>query len=254
MVKVFISAEQINQGRAAVTGGDAHHLRAVLRKKPGDRVLIGVKDGAAEKAYESVIVSVEPEQIVCQLLDPVQARTESPLETYLCQAVAKGDKMDLIIQKSVELGVTGIIPFFSRYTVVQLDGEKARQRQKRWQKIAEAAAKQCRRGAVPKVHEPLSLDDMAAALAKRPPDHLLVMPYEQERRRSLADLQDRLREGPPKAVSIVIGPEGGFCPEEVDRVERINGEIITLGSRILRTETAAVAVLTLVQFIWGDLG
>lgn len=73
--------------------------------------MIGVKDGAAEKAYESVIVSVEPEQIVCQLLDPVQARTESPLETYLCQAVAKGDKMDLIIQKSVELGVTGIIPF-----------------------------------------------------------------------------------------------------------------------------------------------
>lgn len=254
MIKVFVTPQQINQGTVVITGGDAHHLRSVLRKKPDDLILIGVSGGAEEQSYEARIISVEPEQVACQLLERIQISSESPLRTYLYQAVAKGDKMDLIIQKSVELGVTEIIPFFSRYTVVRLEEAKSRQRQERWQKIAEAAAKQCRRDAIPKVHMPRSFAAMTAELAERRPGHLLLLPYEQERKCSLADLRERLQDQYPQEVSIVIGPEGGFCPDEVERIRNINGEIITLGRRILRTETAAVAVLALVQFLWGDLG
>ncbi|HKM18049.1 MAG: 16S rRNA (uracil(1498)-N(3))-methyltransferase [Firmicutes bacterium] len=253
MVKVFVPSGQVSQGKVTVTGGDAHHLRSVLRKKPGDQVLIGVIGGAGSRAYEGVIVAVDSSKVICELLSPVKVQTEPQLKACLCQAVAKGGKMDLVIQKSVELGVTEIVPFFSQYTVVRLDGEKSRQRQERWQKIAEAAAKQCRRDTIPQVHLPVSFDQLAAALAHRDEDHLLLMPYEQEQNRGLAHIQGHLPKQ-PRQVSIVIGPEGGFCPEEVERIKTINGEIITLGPRILRTETAAVAVLALVQFLWGDLG
>lgn len=258
MVKIFVSSRQIEQDQVTVTGSDAHHLRSVLRKKPGDELLIGITDGPANRqsagakvrTYKSVIAAVDSHQVVCQLLDPVEIQSDSPLATYLYQAVAKGDKMDLIIQKSVELGVTEIIPFFSRYTVVNLTGEKSRQRQERWQKIAEAAAKQCRRDLIPRVHLPVNFDYLFTMLGNRAPGHLLLMPYEQAQNRGLAQLQDLQ----PEQVSIVIGPEGGFCPEEVEKIKSIKGEIITLGNRILRTETAAVAVMALVQFLWGDLG
>lgn len=246
MTKVFVPAEQVNSNQVTIVGDDAHHLRNVLRKKVGDSLLIGIET----QTYHSTIVYLDQDRVVCQLLEPSGIQTESPLKTSLYQAVAKGDKMDLIIQKAVELGVSEIVPFFSRYTVVKLTKDKQYQRQQRWQKIAEAAAKQCERDQIPKVHLPLEFDQVQSRLSQHVPGHLLLMAYEQENNQSLSQFVNL----DPQHVSVVIGPEGGFSLEEVEAVQKLDGKIIKLGNRILRTETAAVAVLALVQYLWGDLG
>ena len=252
MVKVFVPSGQVSQGKVTVTGGDAHHLRSVLRKKPGDQVLIGVIGGAGSQAYEGVIVAVDSSKVICELLSPVKVKQSRSSKPACARRWPKAVKWTWLSRRVWNWELRRLSRF-SQYTVVRLDGEKSRQRQERWQKIAEAAAKQCRRDTIPQVHLPVSFDQLAAALAHRDEDHLLLMPYEQEQNRGLAHIQGHLPKQ-PRQVSIVIGPEGGFCPEEVERIKTINGEIITLGPRILRTETAAVAVLALVQFLWGDLG
>lgn len=246
MTKVFVTLEQVNDNQAVVLGDDAHHLRNVLRKNIGDPLLIGVNS----KTFRAEIIEISEDKVVCELMEPVTISAESPLKTTLYQAVAKGDKMDLIIQKAVELGVSEIVPFFSRHTVVKLTKDKQHQRQQRWQKIAESAAKQCKRDLIPTIHVPHSFEEVKSKLAVRTGDHLLLMAYELAEEQTLKDLTALY----PQHVSMIIGPEGGFSQDEAEAVQSLGGEIIKLGNRILRTETAAITVLALVQFLWGDLG
>jgi len=246
MTKVFVKPEQVNGDLVRIIGADLHHLRSVLRKEIGDSLLIGIND----RTYNGVIVSSEPEQMLVSLVSSATASTESTLTIQLCQAIAKGDKMDLIIQKAVELGVNEIVPFVSQHTVVKLDADKRVQKQSRWQKIAEEAAKQCKRDRIPQVRVPVDYNDLLTQLQNPHSEHLILMAYERASEHGLKQLAGKQ----PQRVSIIIGPEGGFAPHEVESVAMIGGEIIKLGNRILRTETAAIAVLSLVQYIWGDLG
>jgi len=246
MTKVFVKPEQVNGDLVRIIGADLHHLRSVLRKEIGDSLLIGIND----RTYNGVIVSSQPEQMLVSLVSSATASTESTLTIQLCQAIAKGDKMDLIIQKAVELGVNEIVPFVSQHTVVKLDADKRVQKQSRWQKIAEEAAKQCKRDRIPQVRVPVDYNDLLTQLQNPHSEHLILMAYERASEHGLKQLAGKQ----PQRVSIIIGPEGGFAPHEVESVAMIGGEIIKLGNRILRTETAAIAVLSLVQYIWGDLG
>jgi len=148
------------------------------------------------------------------------------------------------------LGVNEIVPFVSQHTVVKLDADKRVQKQSRWQKIAEEAAKQCKRDRIPQVRVPVDYNDLLTQLQNPHSEHLILMAYERASEHGLKQLAGKQ----PQRVSIIIGPEGGFAPHEVESVAMIGGEIIKLGNRILRTETAAIAVLSLVQYIWGDLG
>ncbi|NMB38044.1 MAG: 16S rRNA (uracil(1498)-N(3))-methyltransferase [Firmicutes bacterium] len=244
--KVFLPTTQIRNGRAIITGDDVHHLRLVLRKQVNDQLLVAV-DG---QTYCGIIRQLDSNQIVVELGAKLSECAESPVFVRLYQGMPKGDKLDLIIQKTVELGVNEIVPFFSKHTVVKLTEQKQNRKLIRWQRIALEAAKQCKRDEIPQVKMPLNFSEVVKKLEKCSDEHLVIMPYENALEFGLKQLESIK----PKQISIIVGPEGGFSADEVEAISALGGKIIHLGKRILRTETAAIAVITLVQFLWGDLG
>lgn len=246
MARFFVSPESIKDGRAVIEGPDVRHITRVLRLGPGDRVIL--LDGRGS-AYDGVIESTGPGVVVCSVCGCEPAHGESPLRLTLVQGLPKAQKMDLIVQKGTELGISTLIPVYCRRSVVQLTPLKAGERQRRWQRIAVEAAKQCRRAIVPVVWVPITWEE---AVTLVPEGALGLLPWEEEETVGLRDILSR-REAPGE-VYIFIGPEGGLTREEVE-VARARGIItVGLGPRILRTETAGLAVAAVVQFHWGDFG
>lgn len=246
LTKIFIPSEQFFTERAIIKEQDAHYLIVVLRKKVGDQLLLGVNN----QSYLVEVQAIEEGQVVVSIIEQLTTNTESPIYTRLYQGLAKGSKLELVIEKAIELGVNEIIPFTSRYTVVKLTEDKKRSRLQRWQKIANEAAKQCKRDVVPDIHPVIAYNQVLDQLAQASPEHLRLLAYEKAESQGLKSLA-HLK---PKEISIVIGAEGGFCQKEVDNFSRIGGQVITFGQRILRTETAGIASLAAIQLLWGDLG
>lgn len=250
MARFFVLPEQIEGGRVTVTGPDVKHISRVLRLGPGDTVTC--VDGTGRE-LTTRIMEINNDAVVGNIIGETMSRAEPPVRVILCQGLPKGEKMELIIQKCCELGVHRIVPVNCARTVVRLDGKKAVQRQVRWQRVAEEAAKQARRGGIPQVAE---LTDFAAVLKQVPPGVLALFPWEEE---GQAGLKAALREHVAakevvQEVWIFIGPEGGFTHEEANLARQAGCRTVTLGPRILRTETAAIATLALVMYELGDLG
>jgi 16S rRNA (uracil1498-N3)-methyltransferase len=211
----------------------------VLRLKPGDE--ISVRTGQDDREYRYGIEEFTDSEVVCRLRFVKEADVELPVKVYIFQGLPKADKMELIIQKAVELGAAEIIPVEMRRSVVKLDASKKAKKTQRWQAIAESAAKQSRRAVVPMVREPMTMEE-AVRFAEQNTD-VRLLPYElQEADGSTRDVMDGIREG--SAVSIFIGPEGGFDPAEVELAREAGIRPISLGKRILRTETAALVALS----------
>lgn len=237
----------IENGLAEISGEEYQHLTRVLRLKAGDPVL--VFDGCGREAA-GVITALEKNQAMvnvnyCSLLNK-----ESPLQLWLVQGIAKGEKMDYIIQKAVELGVRGIIPVQTRRTVVHLEDKKKAGKAERWQKIAAEAAKQCGRSLIPTVAPSCSLPEF---LDKLPSEKLLLAAWEEGgtplKKVAAAIAPEELRQKP---VYLLIGPEGGMEAQEAELLVQAGAVLVTLGPRILRTETAAVAVTAALMYQWGD--
>lgn len=246
MPRFFIAPEKINDGRVYITGPDVNHIVRVLRLGAGDGIT--VLDGRG-MAYEAVIERTGREEVVCAIKKEYPAEGTPPLRITLVQGIPKGDKMDLVIQKGTELGVSRVIPLICRRAVVKLEGDKSERRKERWQRIALEAAKQCRRPDVPEVSEPAGWDRVLADL---PPEAMAIIPWEEE---SIKSLKSVLQENDKREeIFVFIGPEGGFTPAEVERAREAGVRPVTLGPRILRTETAGLAVLTMILYQWGDLG
>ncbi|MBR6229367.1 MAG: 16S rRNA (uracil(1498)-N(3))-methyltransferase [Eubacterium sp.] len=262
MRRVFVPPEQVGEDRIIVRGDDVKHMRDVLRMSEGSSVTATCGRGTD---YHCEIASINGDEIDLRILEAVPDVAELPVRISLYQALPKGDKLELIIQKAVELGVSEIIPIRTARCVVRLDETKAAKKQTRWQKIAEEAAKQSGRGLVPEV---LPVMDFSAAVKRAAGcDHVLI-PYELCEDFSTIDrLREGIREemmksqrssdsksqmstaepvsdgGTPPSIAVFIGSEGGFERSEVEQVLAAGGEEISLGHRILRTETAAIAVL-----------
>ncbi len=222
---------------------DSKHFAHVLRGRVGDELEI-VCDG---RVFVALVIEVQ-RTVTVRLLRQVEEYSEAPLELYLLQGIAKGERMDLVIQKAVELGVKAIIPVMFSRCVVRLTGEKALEKQKRWQKIAESAAKQCGRQQVPEI---LPVAAPAEALDCLPPGASLILPWEEAEEKTLGSV---LSAEAPAVAAVMIGPEGGLTREEVARARARGAQVVTLGRRILRTETAAISVVAIVMHRWGDLG
>lgn len=241
MYRFYISEEQIAENEIIITGGDVNHIKNVLRLEEGDWVTACNGRG---KDYVSRILKMDKEQVVLQVEKVQDTGTELPAKITLFQGLPKKEKMEFIIQKAVELGVYEIVPVMMKRCVVKLDDKKTTKKQERWQAIAEAAAKQCDRGIIPVVRKPVSMEeaiDMAKSLEYN------MIPYE------LQDGIDRSREivahaCQQESVGIFIGPEGGFEPFEVEQAVAAGMEPVTLGKRILRTETAGMALLAIMMF------
>lgn len=239
MLHIFVDPAQMKGDLLYVTGKDVNHIKNVMRLKKGDE--ISVRTGQDDREYRYGIEEFTDSEVVCRLRFVKEADVELPVKVYIFQGLPKADKMELIIQKAVELGAAEIIPVEMRRCVVKLDGSKKVKKTQRWQAIAESAAKQSRRAVVPMVREPMTMEE-AVRFAKQNTD-VRLLPYElQEADGSTRDVMDGIREG--SAVSIFIGPEGGFDPAEVELAREAGIRPISLGKRILRTETAALVALS----------
>lgn len=244
MYQFFVEPDQINVNDMTVriVGKDVNHIKNVLRMKIGEE--LSVSNGLDGKEYRCGITALEEGCVACELRFVKEDSVELPAKVYLFQGLPKADKMELIIQKTVELGVYEIIPVAARRCVVKLEEKKAAARIARWQGIAEAAAKQSRRGLIPRVREVMSFCEavrMASDMDVR------LIPYElAEGMGRTRELIDGLRPG--QSIAVFIGPEGGFEQSEICCARENGIEPITLGRRILRTETAGLAVLSWIGY------
>ena len=245
MPRFFLPREQIRDNRGVITGQELVHLRNVLRLKPGDRIT-AFDDSGLE--HEALIRALSADQGEIEILSSYQANRESPLEIILAVGLTKGEKIDFVVEKATELGVQVIIPFASANAVPKLDAAKAKRRSERWAKIALSAAKQCGRMRVPQVHP---LCEFERLVRQGWPQPLKLLFWEGEQSRTLQDVYKS--KSAEKSALVVVGPEGGFSLDEVRVAQEQGFDSVSLGRRILRAETAAVAAMTLVQYLWGDL-
>ena len=242
MYRFYVSADQLAEKEVFISGGDVNHIKNVLRHEVGDWIVACDGNGTD---YVSRIQSICSDEVVASIEKVQPTGTELPVRITLFQGMPKKDKLELIIQKAVELGACEIVPVMTKRTVVKLSEEKKiNKRLERWQSIAYAAAKQCDRGIIPTVHKPVSYEE---ALAMADQLDYNVIPYElqtgMEEARKIVDQACKQR-----SLGIFIGPEGGFEPEEVERAMTRNIHPMTLGKRILRTETAGMALLSILMF------
>ncbi|MBQ9828184.1 MAG: 16S rRNA (uracil(1498)-N(3))-methyltransferase [Lachnospiraceae bacterium] len=241
MPRFFIDKNDISEDRVIITGDDVNHIRNVLRMKPGDEISLSDRLGTD---YHGIITGFEDGTVTVAVKNSWPSYAELPVKLYLFQALVKGDKMDTVVQKAVELGAYKIVPFSCERAVVRLDAQKAAKKVKRWNAVAEAAAKQSGRALVPEVHDVVSFDEalqMAGELDK------CIIPYEKaEGMESSRKAVYGIREC--GSAGIFIGPEGGFDTSEVEKAVRAGAVPVTLGHRILRTETAGAAVMSVIMF------
>ncbi len=237
----FVTPEQVRENQIWIQGADVNHIKNVLRMKIGEEVEIS--DGNNQK-YLCEIASVETDSVCALIKENLVSDTELPSKLYLFQGLPKSDKMEFIVQKAVELGVFEIIPVATKRAVVKLDDKKAAKKVERWNAISEGGAKQSGRNIIPKVTRVMSYKE-AITYAKQL-DAVLI-PYE------LAEGMEETRQvieaiKPGQTVGIFIGPEGGFETEEVEFAIANGAKEITLGKRILRTETAGITALSILMY------
>lgn len=272
MYRFFVERSGIDMenGLCRITGKDVNHIGNVLRMRQGEQILLSTGEREDPVEYLCEIVEIRPDDVTARILDLQKHARELPLDLYLFQAVPKGDRFETVIEKSVELGVHGIVPVLSARCIVKLDEKRALKKTERWNALALSAAKQSKRAFVPAVERPVTWSG-AMELA-RGMDRVLV-PYENAEgishtRDVIADLgrlcipargetADRRGDNGagtenavrrrPGSVGIFIGPEGGFEEREIDQLMELGAEVITLGHRILRTDTAGIAVLSMLM-------
>lgn len=242
MYRFFVTKEQIGETQICITGSDVNHIKHVLRMRKGEEILLSDGNG---KEYTCYIEELEEGKVMAHIMYSQDSRQELPAKIYLFQGLPKGDKMELIVQKAVELGAFAIVPVAAKRCVVKLDEKKAESKRKRWQAIAESAAKQSMRMAVPQV---MPVMDFAQAARYAADLDVRLIPYELARgMEQTREILEAIRPG--QSVGIFIGPEGGFAEEEIAQARELGIQPITLGRRILRTETAGMTVLSILMYL-----
>jgi len=226
-------------GQISLDERSVQHLVKVLRMNRGDHVVLFNGDG---HFYTGQLADVTKKSATVELTACAMAQSESALNTHLGQVISRGDRMDYAIQKSTELGVTEITPLLSERCEVKLSSERQAKRQLHWQQVAISAAEQCGRAVVPTVHSVQTLEHW---IAQRPKDALSLVLHHRHS-------QALNSFSPPSRVNLLIGPEGGLSEVEIDGAEKAGFIATTLGPRVFRTETAPVAVLSTIQWLWGD--
>ena len=245
MARFFVPKNKLRDNRGVIEGQELAHLRKVLRLLPGDHITV-FDDSGWE--HEAIIRRLSADQGEIEIIKSGEAGRESPLQMTVGIGLTKGEKMDFVVEKATELGVQTIAPFTSAFAIPKFDARKIAARTARWEKIALSATKQCGRTRAPKI---LPLCDFQSWVTRDWGETLKLFFWENERHQSLHEAHEKYSQ--KKSVLLAIGPEGGFSSQEADLAQSNGFEPIQIGRRILRAETAAVAALSLVQFLWGDL-
>ena len=250
MHKFFTPKELINGDVAKIIGDDVKHIYKVLRISEGEKFTLNNCEGIE---YLGKVISVSKQEVLIEILEKLEDNNESDIKIYLFQGLPKSQKMDLIVQKGTELGITEFIPTITHRVDVKLKGEF--KKLDRLNRIALEAAKQSKRSIIPKVSEPIEFKEV---LEKIDSLDLLIVPYENANNFGIKTLINELRKDNAtntiKSVGIFVGPEGGIEEEEIERLKDKGAHIVTLGKRILRTETAGFVATALIQYELSDLG
>ncbi|WP_234121432.1 16S rRNA (uracil(1498)-N(3))-methyltransferase [Clostridium hydrogenum] len=247
MHKFFVPKENIIDNIANICGEDVKHIYKVLRLKEGEEISINNCEG---EEYLAKIVEITKVTVKAEILKKLEINNESPLKVYLFQGMPKAAKMDLIVQKSAELGVSEITPVIMERVVVKNEiGEF--KKLDRLNRIAFEAAKQSKRSLIPKVNGVVEFKDMKEKLKEI---DLILVPYENEEGIGLKNVINKIDTKDIRTVAIIIGPEGGFEEEEIEELKEIGAHVITLGPRILRTETAGFVCTALIMYELSDMG
>lgn len=242
MYRFFVEPSQIQDKKIIITGSDFNHIKNVLRMKVGEE--IAVSNGVDSREYRCGIEEYTEHEVICTLRFVKEDGVELPGRIYLFQGLPKADKMELVIQKAIELGVYEVIPVAAKRCVVKLDEKKEAAKVNRWQGIAEAAAKQSKRGVIPTVQSVMS---MREAIEYARGMDVKLIPYElAEDMQHTKRIIEAVRPG--ESIAVFIGPEGGFEESEVQEALTAGIEPVTLGKRILRTETAGLTVLSWLMY------
>ncbi|MDK2820902.1 MAG: rRNA (uracil1498-N3)-methyltransferase [Clostridia bacterium] len=224
---------------------NAHHAINVLRLREGEKITVADSEG---KGYVAEIKSITKKQLLAEVISTLP-NPEPPIKVVLYQGWPKGDKMDLIVEKCTELGIDSVVVVSTERSIPRPNPKSINRRRERWQQKALAAARQSRRHHIPIVKGPMNL---STALAGINPNCLLIVPWEKESSQSLKTILHN--QNKPLEIGILVGPEGGLTTEEVELARSYGGKVVTLGPRILRTETAGIACLSAIMYSWGDLG
>jgi len=236
MFRYFCADDNIRNNTVNVTGGDARHLKTILRAGTGD--LISVVTESSE--YNAEIMEINKEDIICEIVEEISRNNETKINVTLCQGIPKQTKMETIIQQNVELGV--------KRTVVKLnDKDRERKKLERWRKIAKESSKQSKRNIIPEVEDIVTVKELVERLKNEEAE--IIVPYELEDMKILNDILSE----PKQNYYVVIGPEGGFDIREIEMFKEIGAHIVTLGKRILRTETAGVVAAAVVMYACNEM-
>lgn len=250
MHKFFVKKENITDNLAVIEGDDVKHIYKVLRLNIGDKISINDLEGTE---YLGEITDINKKQVLVKLLEKLPINNESPINIYLYQGLPKSNKMDLIVQKGTELGVKEITPVLTERVVVK--GELSEfKKVDRWNRISLEACKQCKRTLIPKINSPIEFDELIKDIQSM---DLIIVPYENEEgfgiKNVMSSLKDEVK-NEVKNVAVVVGSEGGFEQFEIDKLKALGAYIVTLGPRILRTETAGFVCVSLLMYELGDIG
>ena len=246
MPKFFINSNQIENENIIIIGEDVNHIKNVLRMKIDDEITVCNIDDSSN--YLAKINEFDKTKIICKISEKFQTTTESNIKVHIYQGLPKADKMELIIQKSVELGVDAITPVEMKRCVVKLDGKDKIKKTERWQKIAEVAAKQCGRDIIPEICNIKNVKEIVEDFSNY--DAVLLC-YENEKnlflKKALKEMEN-VSVNEELKIAVIIGPEGGIDISEVEFMEQKGARVISLGNRILRTETVALSLLSIIMY------
>lgn len=247
MHKFFVAKNNITGDKAYIEGDDVKHIYKVLRLHEGEKVSINNCEG---QEFLGIIEKIDKKEVIVSLTEKLDLNNESPVEIYLFQGLPKSSKMDLIVQKATELGVKEITPIITERVVVKNEiGEF--KKLDRWVRIALEACKQSKRSIIPKINGLLEFQQLLTKLKEL---DLILVPYENEEGYGIKKVVKDIAQNSINKIGIIIGPEGGFEEEEINVLKELGAYIITLGPRILRTETAGFVCTSLIMYELGDLG
>ncbi len=251
MPKFFIKSNQIKEDKVIITGEDVNHIKNVLRLNVDDDIQVCNLDTAVN--YICGISKLDNEEIQCNIFNQINSDAESNIHINVFQGVPKSDKMELIIQKCVELGINEITPVEMKRCVAKIDNKSKTKKLLRWQKISEVAAKQCGRDRVPKINDVTNIKKICNSIKEY---DIVLLAYENEEENTLKNelLELKNKKNENLKIGIIIGPEGGLDKEEVEALKENGAKSVTLGKRILRTETVAFVLTSIIMYELGDLG
>ncbi len=248
MHKFFVEGNSISGNICTIKGDDVKHIYKVLRLKEGDRVNINNCSGSE---YIGEILEVSKMEVRAKIIEKVELNNESKVKVHLFQGLPKAAKMDLIAQKCTELGISKITPIITDRVVVKGNETSEFKKVDRWNRIALEACKQSKRSIIPTINQPIDFEPLLEELASY---DLVVVPYENQENQGIKYVKSKVANKKIENVAIIIGPEGGFEESEIEALKNIGSYIVTLGPRILRTETAGFTALSLIMYEFGDLG